>query len=120
MNVKFMTLLRAIMREKNLERKAITSHVVADWVLKKRRIGDLISSIRDDATVSVPLKKEYCNRNSIERLENAEFFGNLASYLFQKGWTKEAKILYEAILDKTPQDTLALNDYGLILLSAID
>jgi len=32
MNVKFVTLLRTIMKEKNLEPKAVTSHVVANWV----------------------------------------------------------------------------------------
>lgn len=120
MNRTFVALLITVMKEKNLKAKDVTSYDVANWALEKKRIGDLISAIKAESTVSVPLKKKYCNKTSMEVLENVEFFGSMASFLLHKGQINEAEEVYRAILDKTPHDTAILNDYGMILLIAID
>jgi hypothetical protein len=48
-----------------------------NWLVTKDKIADFISIIKSDAVKPIDLKKEYCGKKSINRLENSDTFLNV-------------------------------------------
>lgn len=94
----------------------LTSELLIDWIIKNNRFEDVLSAIKEDGTREIELRKKYREKKITRRLQNSDTFVSIASLLVQKGHKKEADIIFTTILDLTPDDTSALNDYGFSIL----
>lgn len=92
---------------------------IANWILRKEALGDLLSSINEDDFMEIPLRKKFQKKKSINRLRNFNVFLGVAKELAKKGYTNESKEIYKSVLDRTPDDTSTLNDFGATILNEI-
>lgn len=108
--------LSDLINEANKKEK-LSSTGFANWLIDNNRVNDLIAVLKSDRVMAIELRKKYCGRQSIDRLENSEFFVNFATFFATLGHIKESEQIFNNLLALTPDDTSALNNYGFMLLN---
>jgi hypothetical protein len=88
-----------------------------NWLVANKRISDFTSIIKSDSVKPIELRKEYCGKKSINRLENSDTFIDFATYLGLLGHTTESEQVFNILFTLTPEDTSALSNYGFVLLN---
>jgi hypothetical protein len=112
----FQDLIRAAIKE-NKEKDFYNGYFVS-WLLNGK-IGELITAIKLDPLNNIRLKKAYCGKNTIDKLENSDYITEIITLMGSMGYVEEASEIFEIILCRTPYDTAALNGYGYVLLNEL-
>lgn len=102
--------------ERGLEPHDVTAGEIITWILDNRKLEDLISVVKDDTITEIPLRRKYKDKATLNRIQNADIIVGLANLLVERRHFAEAEEIFREILARTPYETTALNDYGLLLL----
>lgn len=111
--------VRKIAVESNM--KEMNLKQFAELTLNTTTMDDILTSVEEDKVVYEKLSegKQYDGKDSIRRLSESAFFAALGLGIADLGKENEAEMLFKRILNRTPEDTLALNNYGAIILNNI-
>ena len=118
MSVKIVEKIRQV---RNLE--SLPMSEIFNRLVKKEDISELVECILSDIANAgfreVKLRKKYHKKISIRRLGSSDLFVALATEFAKNGYDKEAEEIFQTILNRTPDDTSALNDYSAAILNDI-
>jgi len=102
-------------KEINVKSGVMKAELFCDWLFRRGKLDSLITAIKED-TVN---PEQYETAKSIDRLQKADFYVPIATFMGLKGYMKESEEVFRTILSITPNDTSALNDYGFVILSEL-
>jgi len=108
-----------VAKQNNLKIDQLTVDHIAEWIVNKNKLNDFLFSINADALKITPLRKPYYGKPSIDRLLTADTFVGIADALARIGHLQEAEEVFRLILKRTPCDTSALNDYGVLVIDEL-
>jgi hypothetical protein len=95
----------------------LTPDQFVHWLLDEKKIEGILLLIKNEELVEITLKSKYSGKATIDRLKNADEIIQLTTFIGALGHISEASEIFDAILNITPNDTSALNNYGFILLN---
>jgi hypothetical protein len=112
-------IVQEVAKQNNLKIEQLTVDHIVEWIVNKNKLGEFLSSINEDALKLTPLKKPYNGKPSIDRLLTGDTFVGIATALAKIGHSQEAEKVFQLILNRTPHDTTALNDYGVLVINEL-
>ena len=112
-------IVQEVAKQNNLKIEQLKADHIAEWIVNKNKLDDFLFSINADALKITPLRKPYYGKPSIDRLLTADTFVGIADALARIGHLQEAEEVFKLILKRTPCDTTALNDYGVLVIDEL-
>ncbi|TFH16154.1 hypothetical protein E4H04_07090 [Candidatus Bathyarchaeota archaeon] len=96
---------------------------LTDWIVEhkgKQGIEEILSAIKDDKIARMtPIGKKQ-DKFIVDKLEYSNFFNGVAIKYSNKGWYDESIAIFEALLERTPNDTGISINYGASLAQKIE